>query len=156
MGHRGTFAAHVAKPPDRVFATIVDVARLPEWNAGISGVVEQPEHLQVGSVWKVGMRALGQSWVSRAEAREIDSTARRFSYRSQTDDGNPSFADWSWLVEPEGEGSRVTVTYDLNPRTFWRKHLLVKVREPALRKEIQRSLAALEGVVAGSDAAPAG
>jgi hypothetical protein len=35
------------------------------------------------------------------------------------------------------------VTVDINPLTFWRKHLLIRIRRPALRKEMQASLAAL-------------
>jgi hypothetical protein len=67
---------------------------------------------------------------------------RCFSYRSQSDDGNPSYADWAWQVEPDRDGSMVSVTVDLKPVTFWRKYLLVKIRRPALRSEMHNSLRA--------------
>lgn len=37
----------------------------------------------------------------------------------------------------------VSVTVDLKPMTFWRKHLLIKIRRPALRGEMRDSLGAL-------------
>ncbi len=81
--------------------------------------------------------------MSTSTLAELNEAAGRFRYRSQTDDGNPSYADWDWCVAVEGPGSRVTVTVTLHPITFWRKHLLVKLRRPALRREMQASLAAL-------------
>jgi len=71
---------------------------------------------------------------------ELDPANRRFSYRSQSDDGNPSYADWVWQVEPDGAGSTVSATVDLNPVTFWRRHLLIKLRRPGLRNEMHRSI----------------
>ena len=130
-------------PPARVFGYLTDIARLPEWNRVITGVIEQPAQLAPGAVWKVGLHALGRSWVSASRVSELDPETWRFAYRSQSDDGNPSYADWTWRVEPSGDGSTVTVSVELTPLTFWRKHLLVKIRRPALRKEMHESLGAL-------------
>ena len=135
--------------PEVVFRLVTDVSRLPEWNKAITEVVEAPELLDSGSVWKVRIHALGQSWVSRSRLSALDPAAGRFAYRSQSDDGNPSYADWAWHVEPHESGSMVTLTVDLNPITFWRKHLLVRIRRPSLRKEMQESLAALAAAVGG-------
>ena len=135
--------------PEVVFGLVTDVSRLPEWNKAITKVVEAPEHLDSGSVWKVGIHALGQSWVSKSRVSALDPAAGRFAYRSQSDDGNPSYADWEWHVEPHESGSMVTLTVDLNPITFWRKHLLVRIRRPSLRKEMQESLTALAAAVQG-------
>jgi Polyketide cyclase / dehydrase and lipid transport len=149
MGVRESAGARVDALPDAVLSVVTSVSRLPEWNPAITEVVEAPERLEPGTVWRVRIHALGQSWVSKSEVVALDASARRFAYRSQSDDGNPSYADWEWHVVPDGDGSRVTVTVDLNPLTFWRKHLLIRVRRPALRKEMQNSLAALGSAVAG-------
>lgn len=149
MGLHESASARMDALPDAVFSVVTSVARLPEWNPAITEVVEAPERLEPGTVWKVRVHALGQSWVSKSEVVALDPAARRFAYRSQSDDGNPSYADWEWQVEPDGDGSRVTVTVDLNPLTFWRKHLLIRLRRPALRKEMQESLAALGSAVVG-------
>ena len=140
---RDTLQTRLDDAPPKVFERVVDIRRLPEWNRAITEVVEQPSELAPGSVWKVRLHALGQSWVSVSTLVKLDEASWRFCYRSQTDDGNPSYAEWEWHVEPDADGSRVTVTVDLYPITFWRKHLLAKVRRPALRREIRGSLQAL-------------
>ena len=144
MGRRESVSARIPASPAAVFDVVADVSNLPEWNRAITEVVEAPAPLDVGSVWKVRLHALGQSWVSKSTVSVLDPVSGRFAYRSQSDDGNPSYADWEWHVEPAGSGSVVTVTVDLNPTTFWRKHLLVRIRRPALRKEMHESLASLD------------
>jgi hypothetical protein len=144
MGKRESERARVEAAPDAVFSLLTDVSRLPEWNDAIRDVVVAPERLDVGSEWKVTIHALGQSWVSKSQVSVIDPVQRRFAYRSQSDDGNPSYADWEWHVDADGDSSIVTVSADLNPVTFWRKHLLIRVRRPALRKEMRASLKALD------------
>jgi hypothetical protein len=87
------------------------------------------------------MAALSQSWASKSRVSVIDPVSGLFSNRSQTDDGNPSYADWEWQVESEQDaGSKVTVTVELHPTTFLRRHILIKFRRPALRKEMGESL----------------
>ena len=149
MGTQESVSARVGASPEAVFSLVTDVSRLPEWNQAITDVVEAPERLDAGSVWKVRLHALGQTWVSKSQVSAIDPLTGRFAYRSQSDDGNPSYADWEWHFDADGDGSMVTVTADLNPITFWRKHLLIRIRRPALRKEMQASLAALGGVLHG-------
>jgi uncharacterized protein YndB with AHSA1/START domain len=141
---RESATARMSAPPERVFSLVSDPSRLPSWNRAITEVVEAPEHLEPGSVWKIRLHALSQSWVSKSQVSAIDPAAGLFAYRSQTDDGNPSYADWEWHVEPDPEGSKVTVTVELTPATFWRKHVLIKIRRPALRKEMAESLNALD------------
>ena len=134
----------VSAPADVVFGTLIDIARLPEWNAVMTSVVEQPERLDVGTEWLVEFHALGQTWRSRSTVEELDVAGRRFVYRSGTDDGNPSFARWTWTVADDGAGSRVTVAWELRPATFWRRVLLARIRARQLaRTEIPASLAAL-------------
>ncbi len=140
-------------PPDLVFAALTDIARLPDWNAAMTHVVDQPAVLAVGSEWVVDFHALGQTWRSRSVAEELDVAGRRFAYRSATDDGNPSHARWTWTVTDEPAGSRVTVTWTLHPVTFWRRALLVRVRSRQLaRTEVPASLSALATLVAAEAA----
>jgi hypothetical protein len=147
MAMHESVSTHVAVAPGAVFSLLTDVARLPEWNDAITEVLELPDRLAPGSVWKVRLHALGQTWVSRSTLLELDEANRRFRHRSQSDDGNPSFADWEWDVAPDGTGAKVTVTVALYPRTFWRKYLLVHLRRPSLRREMKASLAALATAV---------
>jgi hypothetical protein len=147
--HDGAMRDHtatlfIASDGDRAFSLMVSPERLPEWNRAIAAVVETPEHLGVGSQWVVRLTAMGQSWPSRSTVTELDRARRRFSYRSQTDDGNPSYADWVWHVTDAPGGCQVTVSYALHPATFWRRSLLAKIRGGQLRRrELPASLAAL-------------
>jgi hypothetical protein len=127
-----------------VFAIITDISGLPGWNTVITSVVERPDELVPGAEWVVELRAMGQRWRSRSTLVDLDPVGRRFAYRSATDDGNPSWADWAWTVADDPQGSRVTITLELHPVTFWRRVLLAKVRARQLaRTELPRSLAAL-------------
>lgn len=137
-------SAVVSATADSAFGTLLDVARLPEWNAAMTAVIEQPDHLDVGAEWMVEFHALGQTWRSRSVVEEIDVAGRRLVYRSATDDGNRSYARWTWAVTDEEAGCRVTVTWDMHPVTFWRRVLLARIRARQLaRTEIPASLAAL-------------
>lgn len=131
-------------PADDVFGAVIDVSRLPDWNDAITAVVEQPDQLDAGAQWIVEMHALGQTWHSRSVVDELDAPGRLFAYRSVTDDGNPSYALWTWAVTDHPDGAFVTVTCELHPRTFWRRILLVRIRSRQLaHTELVRSLVAL-------------
>ena len=154
MSATGRTSAVVPTEPDAVFKTVTDIERLPSWNPVMTSVIDRPEALRVGAEWVVEFHALGQTWHSRSTVDELDASARRFAYRSRTDDGNPSEASWVWEVTADPAGSRVTVTWTLHPVTFWRRVLLVRIRARQLaRTEVPASLAALASVAAQTSAA---
>jgi len=134
----------VAAPADDAFALITTPDRLPEWNSAIVRVVDAPDKLSPHAEWVVQLSALGQSWPSRSTVVDIDPHARHFAYRSQTDDGNPSYADWAWSIAEAPGGCEVTVSCALHPATFWRRVLLSRIRSWQLRRrELPASLQAL-------------
>jgi len=140
----GTATTQIDAEPQAVFAALTDIARLPEWNDRIAAVVQPPGgSLAPGSVWKVQMHVPPAKWVSVATVRTYDPVTLRFAHRSQTDDGNPSYADWTWKVTPAGDGAQLSVTWDINPRTFWRQLLFAKLRRRQLADEVPTSLAAI-------------
>ena len=144
---RDSAKTRVDASPGLVLTRLTDIGRLPEWNHAITEVLEQPTELIPGAVWKVRLHALGQSWISKSTLIELDQAQGLFRHRSQTDDGNRSYADWEWRVKTDGTGAEVTVAVELHPLTFWRKYLLVHIRRPALRKEMRSSLTALSATV---------
>ena len=144
MALHGSITDVVRGSPPGVFALVTDIDRLPEWNAIITQVVERPAVLAPDVEWVVELKAMGRSWPSRSRVLVYDEVARRFEYRSQTDDGNPSYGIWSWQVADDPGGSRVTVTWDLYARTFWRRVLLARIRGRQLRREVKGSLQSLE------------
>jgi Polyketide cyclase / dehydrase and lipid transport len=144
MALQGSIAHVVEGPAPGAFALITDIDRLPEWNAIITQVIERPAALAPDVEWVVELKAMGRSWPSRSRVLVYDEAARRFEYRSQTDDGNPSYGIWSWQVADDPGGSRVTVTWDLYPQTFWRRALLARIRGRQLQREVHDSLGSLE------------
>ena len=150
MAQRGSVTAVVGVPPDVVFQLVTDVERLPEWNALITRVVEPLADCAPDREWVVEMRAMGNSWHSRSRVLAYDATARRFSYRSCTDDGNPSYGVWNWQIDPDADshGAHVVVSWELHPRTFWRRTLMAPMRNRQLRGEVRSSLHTAEQCLA--------
>src|SRR5690348_14677014 len=54
----------------------------------------------------------------RSRVQEVDRDRLRFAYRTQTDDGNPTYVDWTVEISPDGGGARVDVRWEacLRPR----------------------------------------
>ncbi|MGH3184333.1 MAG: SRPBCC family protein [Streptosporangiaceae bacterium] len=148
---QGQITREVPASPDAVCAKITDLAGLPSWNAAMTAIVEQPERLEPGAEWVVEFHIFGRTWRSRACCEVIDSGARRFTYRTLTDDGNPSHSQWRWEVDETDRGAEVRVHFELYPVTFWRRFLLGRVRARQLaRRELPASLAALSRVSVGA------
>jgi uncharacterized protein YndB with AHSA1/START domain len=136
----GTATTHVQASADEVFALVTDLDRLPEWNRAVRSTIERPPALTPGAEWVVVMRPPGvPSWKSRSELDEIE-PGSRFAYRSSTDDENPSFARWQWDVEQTDDGSRVSVSWDVDPKTIGRRLLAAPLRRRMLRRETADSL----------------
>lgn len=147
-----TLTATIPADPDAVFETITAIDGLPDWNHAITSIVVRPDDLVVGAEWVVELHALGQSWHSRSTLSDLDPRARRFCYRSRTDDGNPSWADWKWSVTGQPAAAEVTVTWELHPVTFWRRVLFSHIRRRQLaRTEVPASLAALSQRLAATN-----
>jgi hypothetical protein len=72
----GTETAHLAASAADLFDLLVDVDRLPEWNAHVHHVVERPDGpLASGVEWVIQMRAMGTRCPSRSTALIVDRTA---------------------------------------------------------------------------------
>jgi uncharacterized protein YndB with AHSA1/START domain len=142
---RGAASAVIVAPADAVFEVVTDPSRMTLWNAVMTEVVEVPEAMAPGSEWVVAFQASRvMRWRSRSRCEALVQSDRTFVHRSGTDDGNPSYAIWTWTVEPEGKGrSTVRVTWELHPETVLRKVLLSRIRNRMLRNEVPASLSAL-------------
>ncbi len=144
MERKGRASRHVNSPADVVFGVVIDLNRLPAWNRRMTGVVEVPPNLTTGAEWVVAFRLLGKRFNSRSVLLELDEGRRRFSHRSKPEDDDPSSTVWTWEVEPEGTGSRVTLSWDLQPVTRFRRLVAAPVRAWQIpRTDAPQSLAAL-------------
>ena len=150
----GQTSATIEAPPRDVFAALTAVDRLPEWNERIAAVIEAPSTpLAQGVEWVVKMSVPPATWPSRARVTTYDPERLVFAHISQSDDGNPSYAEWRWTVVPDPAGTRVTVEWSAHPKTFWRRLLFAKLRRRQLRSEAPASLHALAYHLAPSEPA---
>jgi hypothetical protein len=151
----GAVTCHVSALPNAVFDLVIDVDRLPQWNAQIPRVIKSVENLVEGSEWVIVQRGLGPGvqWSSRAQVIELNRATRRFVYHSRSEGPNPSFAIWTWNVMPAGNGSVVTVSWQLNPKTFWRKALAAGLRHRQLKREVRASLQNMARLIDASSSA---
>jgi hypothetical protein len=141
---RGRAAIVVDADPDLVYSVITNIPRLPRWNRRITEVVETPlQPLSDGAEWKVRLVVPPGRWVSRAHVLTYDPAARVFRHRSQCDDGNPTYVDWTWSVIPNGPDSRVEVEWQAEVKTFLRQTFLARLRRAQLTAEVPASLDAL-------------
>jgi uncharacterized protein YndB with AHSA1/START domain len=143
MDFNRTATTVIDAPAADVFDRITDIDHLPDWNLEIPKVLDAPAVVEPGAQWVVQIHAMGTHWNSRSTVTELDPARGRFAYRSQSDDGNPSFADWLWeLSEVEG-GTRVTVSVSVRPKTRFRKLIASRIRPRGLHRAVQQSLETL-------------
>lgn len=140
----GTASRPVDAPADIVFAAVTNLAHLPTWNSRMTGVVELPESLAVGAEWVVRIRLPGKTFDSRSVVVEYDRERRRFVHRSKPDDDSPSSTLWTWEVVPDGSGSRVALSWHLQPVTWLHRLVAAPMRAFQIpRTDAPDSLAAL-------------
>lgn len=144
---QGSVSAPITASPEAAFDLITSIDRLPEWNAIIHHVVECPDDMTPGAEWVVELRSMGLRWNSRSWLDEVDPEARRFTFRTRSDDGNPSESVWTWQVEPAESGAVVHVSWRLYPKTFMRKYFIAHVRNRQLRDEVPSSIAELDAAL---------
>jgi len=150
----GSSEAIIEAEPTAVFAALTDVDRLPEWNKRIANILEPPPGpLAPGVEWVLKMSVPPATWPSRARVVSYDPDRLEFEHISNSDDGNPSYAVWKWLVVPVPRGARVVVEWAVHPKTFWRRLLFARLRRKQLAEEVPASLAALKSHLAARDAA---
>lgn len=101
IDHTASGAATVTLPPDRVFATILDVQNHPKWRDDVDAVeVLSPSPLR----WREhsGGDAITFEIVSQEPPRRIVSRI--------ADDSLPFGGTWTYALQPDGAGTRVTIT----------------------------------------------
>ena len=94
--------AYVDAPPDRVWAALSDLSRMPDWSPELVRMVPLKRGgLRVGQ-WYLGInRRNAVVWPTRSVVAEVE-PGRRLTW-----DTRSSGARWIWELVPEGDGTRV-------------------------------------------------
>jgi uncharacterized protein YndB with AHSA1/START domain len=102
--HTASRTTHVSQPPERVWATITDVAAFPSWRKEVDSVAQLPPH-DGKMVW-----------------REISKHQNKLTYEAETsvppehlvtriiDKDLPFGGSWDYAISPDGSGSKITIT----------------------------------------------
>jgi uncharacterized protein YndB with AHSA1/START domain len=130
----------IDRPPDEVFAYATDPAHTPEWqSSALETSVDGP--VQAGASGKEVRKFLGRRMESTMKIEAFE-PPRRFAL--QVTSGPVPF-HVEQTVEPDGTGSRVSVTIEGEPGGFFK--LADPLVERAVRRELEGNLATLKDIL---------
>jgi hypothetical protein len=143
---RDDVSIHIAAPPERVYALVADVTRMPQ----LSPEVVRCTWLDGAAEPTVGARfeatnkgARGPTWKNRPVIT-VASPGEEFAFsRTERFAGT---VEWRYQLEPEGSGTRVTESYVVTRPVsrlgwFFIEHLFGgSDRRTALRRGMQQTL----------------
>jgi alkylated DNA nucleotide flippase Atl1 len=102
-GHVASCAVRVPRSQTEAWAVLTDYAGWPSWAPGVRAMERGPDEGGL-PVWRMVSRHGVMPWVI-----ESDDAPRRRVTRI-VDDGLPYGGTWTWTVEPDGNGARISVT----------------------------------------------
>jgi uncharacterized protein YndB with AHSA1/START domain len=104
QSHVAYRSAHLSSPPEKVWSTITAVAAFPEWRPDVASVEQLPP--QNGHmIWREVSRK-GNKLTFEAETSEPP----RHLVARIVDKGLPFGGSWDYEIQPDGTGSRITIT----------------------------------------------
>ena len=134
----------INRTPDEVFAYATDPAHTPEWqSSALETSVDGP--VQAGASGKEVRKFLGRRMESTMKIEAFE-PPRRFAL--QVTSGPVPF-HVEQTVEPEGTGSRVSVTIEGEPGGFFK--LADPLVERAVRRELEGNFATLKDILEARD-----
>src|SRR5918911_1194715 len=125
----------IARPPEKVFAVLTDIERLPEWqSSAVSASVDG--ELRVGAAIGEQRRFMGRDIETKDEVTAYE-PPRRFDLESR---GGPVSYEIHHTLEPRDAGTRVLVEVDVKVGTMMRiaAQPMLKAAERELRSDFQR------------------
>lgn len=104
QNHVASRTTHLSEPPERVWATITDVAAFPTWRTDVASVEQLPAR-NGNPVW----REVSRSRNKLTFEAETSEPPRHLVTRI-ADKGLPFGGSWDYAISPDGTGSRITIT----------------------------------------------
>lgn len=134
----------IAAPAEVIFEHIADPARQPEWD-GNENLGHAPLGQRVRAVGDVFSMALTSGAIRENHVVEFEE-GRRIAWKPAEQGGEPIGHLWRWELEPDGEGTRVTHTYDWTQLHDERRLERARgTQSPQLQASIDRLAHLLEG-----------
>lgn len=104
QNHVASRTAHLSEPPEKVWATITDVAAFPSWRPNVETVETLPPR-NGRMVWR---EASGNRNKLTFEAEVFDAPSHLVAHI--IDKGLPFGGKWDYAIAPENSGSSITIT----------------------------------------------
>jgi uncharacterized protein YndB with AHSA1/START domain len=101
--HTASRTTHLSQPPERVWATINDVAAYPSWRLELDSIHQLPAR-NGHAVWREYRRNNALTFEATT------SEPPRHLVTRIADNGLPFGGSWDISISPEGTGSRIIVT----------------------------------------------
>ena len=129
-----TMSEHAACSPGRAWEVLMDMSKAPRWRAltrRMELIGDGP--VRVGSRYRLEMEVQGKRITRESEVVEYD-PPRHITLHSAKDG---LFAWFDYRVEPEGDGTRITLAIRLATDRFWPRLVLPLIArgERAVRAE---------------------
>jgi hypothetical protein len=115
-GYRHSDSIVVDRPPGEVYAIVSDVTRIGELSPVCAGATwSDPDRTAVEGSWFTGHNAIGDvSWDTHCKVVTADA-GREFAFVNHGPSGDTELVRWGYRFEAEGDGTRVTETWELLP-----------------------------------------
>lgn len=140
-----TYTIHIERPPERVWAYMMDFSKASRWRNLVRSVdVVSPGPVRQGSQLNVTFDILGKVRTVVSDVWAFEEP-RRFGVTNTESNITGRF---EYRLEPDAAGTRVTFTCDIEPRRFMWLLLPLLVRSnrmryaeqlPNLKKEVEKT-----------------
>lgn len=151
---RGTASALIEAPPDRIYELVADITRMGEWSPECIGAqwAVGSDGPAVGAVFNGTNSRATNEWTTPNTV--IAATpGKEFAWVVGTDDFR--VCTWRYLFEPEGDGTRVTESFELGQEEVGfastvlasppeERGALVEARRAQLVADMEQTLARLK------------
>lgn len=106
----------IDRSPEHVYAIVADVSRIGELSPVCqSGAWDDPVQAGTEGAWFTGHNAIGEfTWDTRCKVVAAD-PGREFSFVNHGPDGDVELVRWGYTFEPDGDGTKVTESWQVLP-----------------------------------------
>jgi ligand-binding SRPBCC domain-containing protein len=114
--YRHSDSLTINSPADAVYAIVSDVTRIGELSPVCqSGAWEDPADAGKEGAWFTGHNAIGDfTWDTRCKV-VVAEPGREFAFINHGPNGEFELVRWGFTLEPEGDGTKVTETWQVLP-----------------------------------------
>jgi hypothetical protein len=104
----------INRSPDDVYAIVSDITRMGELSpVATGGTWDDPSAAATKGAWFTGGNAIGEfTWDTRCEVITAE-PGKQFTFVNHGADGDRDLVEWGFTFEPDGDGTRVTETWQV-------------------------------------------